>query len=320
MEDIPHRQCGKLVVATRESDLPALVTLEERGRANGLCGLTRLTAEELTEYEPFATGVAGLWVAETGVVDYERVTVAYGEKAVQSGAHVQLNARVEGIVHDNGCLLAETAAGEFRARFLVNCAGLQADRVCRLGGDEPGVRIVPFRGEYYDLRPERAELVRGLIYPVPNPDLPFLGVHLSRTVNDQVHAGPNAVFSLAREGYSRHSISAKDVADAITYSGFWRMTRRHWRSGAAELRRSLSKKRFVHSIRELVPSIRGEDVFRGGSGIRAQAIDADGRLLDDFHFVRSARALHVLNAPSPAATASIAIGRVIADTVLEALA
>lgn len=319
-EGVPHRRCGKLVVATRERDLPALDELEKRGRANGLTGLRRLTAEELAEYEPEVVGVAGLWVQETGVVDYALVTAAYARKAAANGADVVLNARATGAGASNGTVTIETTAGEFEAGFLVNCAGLQADRVARMAGSEPGVRIVPFRGEYYDLRPERASLVRGLIYPVPDPALPFLGVHLSRTVHDHVHAGPNAVFAFSREGYSRANVSTADLADALTFGGFWRMARRHWRSGAAELRRSFSKRRFVRSIQELVPAIQDADVIPGGSGVRAQAVDATGKLLDDFHFVRSARALHVLNAPSPAATASLAIGRTIAKQVADSLA
>lgn len=319
-EGIPHRRCGKLVVASRERDIPALDELEKRGRANGLSGLERLTGPELIEFEPEVTGLAGLWVSETGVVDYASVTAAYARKATQKGTDVVLNARAIGIAADGPTVRVETTAGDFGARFLVNCAGLQSDRVARLAGAEPGVRIVPFRGEYFDLRPERAPLVRGLIYPVPDPAFPFLGVHLSRTVHDHVHAGPNAVFAFSREGYARHHVSPLDLADAFAFAGFWRMARRHWRSGAAELRRSFSKRLFVRSIQELVPAVREEDVIPGGSGVRAQAVDATGKLLDDFHLVRSPRALHVLNAPSPAATASLAIGRAIATQALEHLA
>lgn len=319
-EGIPHRRCGKLVVAMRDRDLPALGELESRGRSNGLIGLRRLTGGELREYEPEASGVAGLWVPQTGVVDYALVTAAYGRLASQAGTDIMLNARVLEIVADGSEVRAATTAGDFRARFLVNCAGLHADRVARLAGEETKVRIVPFRGEYFDLRPERASLVRGLIYPVPDPALPFLGVHLSRTIHDQVHAGPNAVFAFSRHGYRMRDFSITDVADAVSFSGFWRMARRHWRSGLAEMRRSLSRQLFVRSIQELVPALREDDVVRGGSGVRAQAVDKSGKLLDDFHIVRSPRALHVLNAPSPAATASLAIGREISDQVIEATA
>ena len=319
-EGIPHRRCGKLVVAIRERDLPALDELERRGRSNGLIGLRRLTGRELREHEPEVSGVAGLWVPQTGVVDYALVTAAYGRLATQAGTDIALNARVLDIAADGTEVRTVTTAGDFRARFLVNCAGLHADRVARLAGEETTVRIVPFRGEYFDLRPERASLVRGLIYPVPDPALPFLGVHLSRTIHDHVHAGPNAVFAFSRHGYRMRDFSIADVADALSFSGFWRMARRHWRSGLAEMRRSLSREMFVRSIQELVPALREDDVVRGGSGVRAQAVDESGRLLDDFHIVRSPRALHVLNAPSPAATASLAIGREISDQVIEATA
>ena len=317
-ENIPHRRCGKLVVATRDGELPALDELERRGRANGLHGLRRLTRAELGEYEPEVSGVAGIWVPQTGVVDYALVTAAYARRAAQQGASVVLNANVLNIVQDGTVIRAETTAGEFSARFIVNCAGLHADRVARMAGETPRVRIVPFRGEYFDLRPESAGLVRGLIYPVPDPALPFLGVHLSRTVNDHVHAGPNAVFAFSRHGYRWRDFAITDVADAMSFGGFWRMARTHWRSGLTEMRRSLSRRRFVRSIQELVPAIRDADIVRGGSGVRAQAIDDTGRLLDDFHIVRSLRSLHVLNAPSPAATASLAIGREIASQVLDA--
>ena len=318
-ENIPHRRCGKLVVATRASELGALDELERRGRANGLTGLKRLTGEALKEHEPEVTGVGGLWVSETGVVDYARVTAAYARRASDSGVQFFLGARVTRVTEDGPGLRLESTAGDVNARFLLNCAGLQADRVARLTGADPGVRIVPFRGEYFDLRPERATLVRGLIYPVPDPALPFLGVHLSRTVHDHVHAGPNAVLAFAREGYSRRTVSGADLFETLTYPGFWRMAGRQWKSGVAELRRSFSKRRFVRSIQELVPAIGEADVVPGGSGVRAQAIDPTGRLIDDFHLVDSPRALHVLNAPSPAATASLAIGRSIASRVAERL-
>jgi len=317
---IPHRRCGKLVVATRDRDIAALNELESRGRSNGLVGLRRLTGGELREYEPEVTGVAGLWVPQTGVVDYALVTAAYGRLATQAGTNIVLNARVLDIVVEGAEIRTVTTAGDFRARFVVNCAGLHADRVARLAGEKTKVRIVPFRGEYFDLRPERASLVRGLIYPVPDPALPFLGVHLSRTIHDHVHAGPNAVFAFSRHGYRMRDFSTADVADALSFGGFWRMARRHWRSGLAEMRRSLSRQLFVRSIQELVPALQEEDVVRGGSGVRAQAVDESGKLLDDFHIVRSSHAMHVLNAPSPAATASLAIGREISDQVIAATA
>ena len=317
-ESIPHCRCGKLVVASRPSDIPALNELERRGRANGLT-LRRLGAQELGEYEPHVRGVAGLWVAETGIVDYRKVTEAYARRARNLDADIVLGARVYRIESDASGLRVSTTAGDTTARFLVNCAGLHSDRVARFAGADPGVRIVPFRGEYFDVKPERAAIVRGLIYPVPNPSLPFLGVHLSRTIHGNVHAGPNAVLAFAREGYARSTVSATDLLDAASYPGFWRMARRHWRTGLKELRRSFSAQRFARSVQELVPALAAGDLVAGGSGVRAQAVDPDGNLVDDFRLVRSPRALHVLNAPSPAATASLAIGRSIAEQVREAM-
>ena len=317
---VAHRRCGKLVVARTERDVKALGELERRGRANGLSSLRRLKSKQLAEYEPAVAGVAGLWVPETGVVDYRAVTEAYGAEAHSLGADVVFRARVNRVVSKGNAIHVDTEAGDTSAAFLVNCAGLHSDRVARLAGADPGVRIVPFRGEYFDLKPERASLVRGLIYPVPDPALPFLGVHLSRTIHDHVHAGPNAVLAFSRHGYSRRVVSPRDLIEAALYPGFWRMARRHWRSGLAELRRSFSRRLFARSIQELVPTITDADLVAGGSGVRAQAIDRAGNLVDDFYLVRSPRALHVLNAPSPAATASIAIGRTIAAQVLEQLA
>jgi L-2-hydroxyglutarate oxidase len=318
-EGVPHRRCGKLVVATKPRDVVALDELERRGRANGLASLRRLGAGELVDYEPAVTGLAGLWVPETGVVDYRVVTDAYARRATRLGTDIILQARVHRIIPRDDVIHVDTTAGDTRARFVVNCAGLQADRVARLAGADPSVRIVPFRGEYFEVRPERASLVRGLIYPVPDPTLPFLGVHLSRTIHDHVHAGPNAVLAFAREGYTRWVVSPADLFDAASYVGFWRMARRHWRSGLAEIRRSFSTRQFARSVQELVPAVTEADLVRGGSGVRAQAIDRAGTLIDDFHFVRSPRALHVLNAPSPAATASLAIGRSIATQVVQQL-
>ena len=310
---IPHRRTGKLVVATRPAELPALARLEERGRANGLHDLRRLGPAEIEEVEPAARGgVAGLWVPETGVVDFARVVEALAAQVRQAGGEVLTGARVRAIRRDGAGLTIESAAGEFRAALLVNCAGLQADRVARLAGAEPGVTIVPFRGEYYELVAARRPLVRAAIYPVPDPALPFLGVHFTRTIADRVEAGPNAVLAWARDGYRRWDVSWRDIAGTLSYGGFWRMARTHWRAGVAELGRSYSKRLFVRALRRLIPEIRTADLVPAGSGVRAQAVDAAGRLLDDFHIVETPAAIHVLNAPSPAATASLAIGREVA--------
>lgn len=315
-EGVPHRRLGKLVVATSPDELPRLAMLEERGRANGVT-LRRLAAEELREYEPEVTGIAGLRVEDTGIVNYAAVTEAMARRLARQGGEVRTGHRVLGIRRDGGVMVLETTGGPVRAGRLVTCAGLQCDRVARLAGLDPGVRIVPFRGEYYVLRPERAHLVRGLIYPVPNPALPFLGVHFTRGIDDVVEAGPNAVLAFKREGYSWSDISLRDAADWAVFPGFWRMARAQWRNGVEEMRRSLSRGRFLRSLQALLPALSDEDIVPGGSGVRAQAVARDGRLVDDFHLAKGPGVVHVLNAPSPAATASLEIGRLVASQLID---
>lgn len=314
-EGVPTRRCGKLVVAVRADEMPRLATLEERGRANGVT-LRRLGPAEIKEHEPEVAGLAGLWIDETGVVDYSRVTEAMARRLVRLGGEVRTGHRVISIARDGETFVIATAGGEIRASRLVNCAGLQSDRVARLAGLQPGVRIVPFRGEYYVLRAHRRDLVRGLIYPVPDPALPFLGVHFTRGIDDVVEAGPNAVLALRREGYSWGDVSIADIADWAAFPGFWRMARAQWRNGLGEIRRSLSRARFLKSLQTLMPALRDDDIERGGSGVRAQAVGIDGRLIDDFFIQSGPGMLHVLNAPSPAATASLAIGREVADRLI----
>lgn len=316
-EGVPHRKCGKLVVALNEAELPALRTLEERGRANGVT-LTRIGPEQIREYEPAAVGIAGLFVEDTGVVDYRVVVNALAAKLLRLGGEVKVRSRVSLIRKDGNGFIIGTPNDEIRAEKFVNCAGLQSDRVAKLAGLTPRVQIIPFRGEYYTLRPDRTHLVRTLIYPVPDPALPFLGVHLTRGIDGVVEAGPNAVLSLKREGYSRIDASLRDMADMIRFPGFWRMAGKQWRSGLDELRRSFSKARFTSSLQRLVPSISEHDLVPGGSGVRAQAVGVDGRLVDDFEIQTAPGMVHVLNAPSPAATASLAIGREIATRILGA--
>lgn len=316
---IPHERCGKLIVATVPGQVEGLAELERRGEANGLRGLRRCGPDELREREPHAAGVAALVVAETGIVDYPAVAQALAASVTEMGGEIRTRARVHACSAERSYFSLHTAADEVRARNLVNCAGLESDRIARLCGSEPGVRIIPFRGEYYHLKDDRRHLVRGLIYPVPDPALPFLGVHFTRTIHGAVEAGPNAVLALARDGYRWSRISAADCAEMAASPHFWRMLRHHWRSGLGELRRSLSKRAFVRSLQALVPDVRSADLSPGGAGVRAQAVARDGRLLDDFHFAEGPGMLHVLNAPSPAATAALAIGRVIAGraTALE---
>ncbi len=313
-EGVPCRRTGKLVVAVDERDLPRLDLLEARGRANGV-GVDRLTAGELREREPAVTGLAGLWVESTGIVDYATVARAMASRLERLGGQIRFRSRVIEIRTDAPGFALGTESGVQRGRFIVNCAGLQSDRVARLGGADPGVRIVPFRGEYYTLRPERASLVCGLIYPVPDPALPFLGVHFTRGIDGAVEAGPNAVLAFKREGYRWSDFSGRDVADWVAFPGFWRMGRRHWRTGIDEVLRSLSAARFTRALQRLVPAIRREDLVVGGAGVRAQAVGLDGALVNDFLMVEQTGALHLLNAPSPAATASLAIGEHIAALI-----
>lgn len=310
---IPHERCGKVVVATEPRELPALDELERRGRANGLDGLQRLGVKELAQHEPHAHGIAGLFVPQTGIVDYRQVSAKLAELIQQAGGSIQLQARVTGVRNGAGELVVETTAGAFAGRRLVNCTGLQADRVARLCGVNPGLQIVPFRGEYYQLTLQRRSLVRNLIYPVPDPRFPFLGVHFTRRISGEVEAGPNAVLAFRREGYGRLSFSPGDVLSLACYRGFWRMGWKYWQTGLAEQWRSLNKLAFVLALQKLVPDVRASDLVPAGSGVRAQAVEPDGSLVDDFRIVQTERTVHVLNAPSPAATASLTIGEEIAN-------
>jgi len=314
-ENVPHRRCGKMVVAVRDEELPRLATLEERGRANGV-NVRRLSVGEMREREPEVTGIAALWVDETGVVNYSQVAECMARRLRQLGGEIRLSHRVIAVRKEGRGHVVDTTAGSLYGSLLINCAGLQCDRVARLAGVDPEVQIVPFRGEYYELRPERASIVRGLIYPVPDPAMPFLGVHFTRGLDGVVEAGPNAVLALKREGYSWKDVSASDMADLVSFPGFWRMLRSQWRTGISETMRSLSRKRFLESLQLLLPALTDGDIVPGGSGVRAQAVARDGRLIDDFHIQVSPGIVNVLNAPSPAATASLAIGREITQRVL----
>ncbi|MBI2495530.1 MAG: L-2-hydroxyglutarate oxidase [Candidatus Omnitrophica bacterium] len=314
----PYLLCGKLVVATEPSELPALETLYQRGCANGVPGLRLLSPEEFREIEPHARGIKALHVPQAGVVDYGEVARAFAEVIRQRGGEIRTSARVQHLERRNGVWVLETAAGDLQATFLVTCGGLQADRVAVMAGASSDVRIVPFRGEYYEVVPERRCLVKGMIYPVPDPALPFLGVHFTRTVDGRVHAGPNAVLALKREGYRKSDVSVTDTWDLVSYSGFWKMAGRYWVTGLGELYRSWSKRAFVRALQRLVPEVRPTDLSPGGSGVRAQAVDPRGALLDDFSIVQGDHAIYVRNVPSPAATASIAIGRRIADMAASA--
>ncbi|MGA2449522.1 MAG: L-2-hydroxyglutarate oxidase [Polyangiaceae bacterium] len=310
--DVAIDRCGKTVVATRADQVPRLDELERRGRANGLMGIRRLGPEELREIEPNAAGVAALSVPETAIVDYAKVLHAYAGAISRAGGRIVLGARATRLRRMEDRVVIESTAATTQGRVLIACAGLESDRVARRAGLSVDVSIIPFRGEYWLLSPERSRLVRNLIYPVPDPAFPFLGVHFTRRIGGGVEAGPNAVLALAREGYSRTSFSWRDTLEIIGWPGFWRMARRHWRPGIHELARSWSRRAFARACAQLVPEVTASDLTSGGAGVRAQAVTRQGALADDFIIVESERMIHTLNAPSPAATASLAIGQDIA--------
>ncbi len=307
--NIPHEICGKVIVATSPAEIPRLNILLERGQANGLAGLRMLQPEELREIEPHCSGILGIRVPSTGITDYAAVSRKYAEIIAAQGGTVSTGTEVQRVLPRGSEMMVETTRGTFAAKYVINCAGLHSDRVSRMAGQKPEVRIVPFRGEYYFLAPEREHLVRTLIYPVPDPKFPFLGVHFTRRIQGGVDAGPNAVLALKREGYKRTDFNFKDLAGTLAYPGFWHMAGKYWRDGAGEYYRSLSKGAFVKALQQLVPEIVSSDLVADGSGVRAQAVRPDGSLVDDFQFVLADKMLHVWNVPSPAATASLPIGR-----------
>jgi L-2-hydroxyglutarate oxidase len=305
--------CGKVVVATEERELPALEELHRRGLANGVPGISMVGPDRLRDIEPHATGIRALHVPQAGIIDYVEVTRRLRDLFLEAGGEACMGAKVVAVRHDASGLLLETTKGPVQTRFMVACAGLHSDRVARMEGGRPDAKIVPFRGEYYEVVPGRCFLVKGLIYPVPDARFPFLGVHFTRMVHGGVEAGPNAVLAFRREGYRKSDFNLRDLAEVLSYGGFWRMAARYWRTGFGEIVRSFSKAAFVSALQKLVPEIRSEDVEPAGAGVRAQALAPDGKLVDDFLIVERPRALHVCNAPSPAATASLAIaGEIVA--------
>lgn len=311
--DLPYELCGKVVVALNEAELPRLEELYRRGTANGVPGLRKLTAEEVHELEPHAMGVAGLHSPQTGIVDYVAVARTYAKIVEQRGGEIRLGTKVTGIEQRPGEMVIKTNGNEVHTRTVVNCAGLGCDLIAKMTASTGGLRIIPFRGEYYELAPRSRHLVRGLIYPVPDPRFPFLGVHFTKKIGGSVEAGPNAVLAFAREGYKKTSLNVGFALGLAVFPGFWRMATRYWRMGLGEFYRSWVRSAFVSALQKLVPELCADDIAAGGAGVRAQAMDGKGNLLDDFCFVESENAIHVLNAPSPAATASISIGRAVAD-------
>jgi L-2-hydroxyglutarate oxidase LhgO len=312
---IPYEICGKIVVATEEGEIPRLKELLRRGSANGVSGLRELNPEQIREIEPHAAGLCGVHVSTTGITDFKMVSVKYAELIKRDGGVVLTGAAVLGIRREAGGVVLETTCGVVHAGFVVNCAGLHSDRIAAMAGAGLGLRIVPFRGEYYELVPNKHHLIRGLVYPVADPRFPFLGVHFTRRIHGGVEAGPNAVLSFKREGYSRTAFDFSDTLSTALFSGFWKMAAHNWKSGMGEMYRSWSKQAFTRALQKLLPSLTEQDIQPAGSGVRAQALDRNGNLLDDFSFVHQDRILHVCNVPSPAATASLVIGREIASTL-----
>lgn len=313
---IRYEQCGKIIVATSPEEIPLLDDLYARGVANGI-KVTKLSCEAVAEIEPHVRCLQGIGVPSTGIVDFREVCATYAHLIRSEGGSIRTKAEVMEIRQSSEGHVLETASGEIETRFLVNCGGLQSDRIARRAGLNPGARIVPFRGEYYELIPSRRHLVRGLVYPVPNPAFPFLGVHFTRMIDGSIHAGPNAVLALRREGYRKTDFGLGAVLESLTYPGLWRLARKHYREGLQEVVRSLSKRAFVKSLQQLIPEIRAHDLVPAPAGVRAQGLLPDGQLVDDFLTIRGPNSLHVCNAPSPAATASLEIGKAVAEQVPE---
>ena len=315
--EIEFQQCGKVIVALHESELGRLQDLYERGTANGVPDLEIVGPERLKEIEPHTAGVRALWAPHTGIVDFTKVAAAFANKFHQAGGDIFTGAAVKKITRSTGSVALETTKGTLQAKYLINCAGLYADKVASMTGENIGVRIIPFRGEYYTLRQESHHLVSGLIYPVPDPQFPFLGVHFTRNIKGHVEAGPNAVMALRREGYRKRDFSLGDSLGNLAYPGFWKMALKYWKIGMGEVYRSYSRRVFLRDLQRLLPEIQNSDLASGGSGVRAQAVARDGSLLDDFSIIQSGDAIHVLNAPSPGATSSLAIGDHIAGLAIE---
>lgn len=314
---IAHDRCGKVIVALTEEELPQLDTLEKRGIANGLVDIRRIPGDEIKEFEPYASGVGGIHVPYTGIVDYKQVVDTYATIVKDGGGEIRTSSRVTKVRSIPGEFILDTPKGEIHTRNIINCGGLQSDRITRMCGVDPKLQIIPFRGEYYEIAHEKEHLVRNLVYPVPDPRFPFLGVHFTRMIHGGVEAGPNAVLAFKREGYLFGDISIGDMFEYGTFIGFWRMVSKYWKTGFGEMYRSLSKAAFVKALRKLIPDLEDKDLNRSGSGVRAQALAPNGALLDDFSIVEADRMIHVLNAPSPAATASISIGKTIAGMAVK---
>lgn len=317
-ENIPHELCGKIIVATSQDELPQLKILYERGQVNGLNGLKELTREELKEYEPHVAGIAGIFVPQTGIVDYKEVAIKYADKLKSGGTEIYFNERIEGIQKKKEVII-QTDKQEVHSDMVINCAGLYSDKIARLNNPSLPLKIIPFRGEYYKIKPEKEYLVKNLIYPVPDPNFPFLGVHFTRMIKGGIEAGPNAVLAFKREGYTKSQIDIGELFETLAWPGFQKVALKYWQTGLGEMYRSFSKAAFAKALQKLIPEIQQDDLIDGGAGVRAQACDRTGGLLDDFNIVSEENIIHVCNAPSPAATSSLAIGETVASQAIELL-
>ena len=315
--NIKFERCGKIVVATSKDEIPILDDLLVRGSANGLVNIKKISSEEILEYEPHVKGVMGLKINETGIVDFKEVTNCLGKKILENDCSIFFNSKLLKVINYDTEIILETTSGEYRTKILVNCAGLYSDKIANMSGVNAGVKIIPFRGEYYCLKKEKEYLVNHLIYPVPDPRFPFLGVHFTRMINGGVEAGPNAVLAFKREGYSKSDFSLDEFGEMVTFPGFWKMVKKYYKMGYYEFKRSLLKNEFVSALQKLIPEITSDDIEKGGAGVRAQALDVNGKLLDDFFIKETENMVHVLNAPSPAATAALSIGNKISDIVVK---
>ena len=316
-ENVPYDLCGKIVVATKAEEVPQLDTLFQRGQQNGLGGLRRISASEMREIEPHVNGVSGIFVPQTGIIDYTQVTEAYARRFLELGGEIHCGEKVEQLTPGNSLSVVVTNKNRYETRLVVNCAGLYSDKIAQLTQREPiGLQIVPFRGEYFKIKPEKHYLVKNLIYPVPDPNFPFLGVHFTRMIHGGVEAGPNAVLAFQREGYKKSDVNLKELFETLAWPGFQKVALKYWQMGLGEMYRSFSKSAFTKALQELIPDIQEADLIEGGAGVRAQACDRTGGLLDDFSILETDRAINICNAPSPAATSSLSIGKTVAEKVL----
>jgi L-2-hydroxyglutarate oxidase len=316
-EDVPYELCGKVIVATDKSELPTLSMIEERGFQNGLQNLKRLTKEEVKEHEPYINGIAGIHVPQTGIIDYTAVSLKYAEKFQEFGGEISLGQKVTNIQEKNGITTIITNKGSFDTKLVVNCAGLYSDKIAKLTSEKLDLKIIPFRGEYFMIKPEKQYLIKNLVYPVPDPNFPFLGVHFTRMINGGIEAGPNAVLAFKREGYRKSLFNLVELGESLAWPGFQKVGAKYWKTGFGEMYRSFSKSAFTTALKKLLPDITEDDLTPGGAGVRAQACDRNGGLIDDFLILEEKNAINVCNAPSPAATSSLSIGDHVSDLALK---